>query len=332
MLGFLLVAVALAGEFIVETPPFADRVTAEAMEARADATGARARVVRRFRLGHGWEFVVVVSGVPSEPEARALADRLGAALGLDLVVSRLDEGDPVRIPAGAAPEPPARTPADWVADATRAHGGPGGGGARLAVAESVHFSFERTVRLADTDVTIAHDYWRAGAERRLAVDTRGAAVDSVAVVSPAGAWLRAAGEVRPRDVGMTLEAVDGFAPEAILTVALEIAPLLRSPEVDRFDLLEGAGRAVRLGSGTDEPGLSYIDIDPASARILRLRYVTEGGPIEWELGSWREVAVGVWAPFDVAIERADGRRERIRVQKLEVDRPPPEGSFSAPAP
>lgn len=323
-----------SGGYAVESQTIAQRAEAEALAVKVTAAGIPAHLVRRFKLGRGWEFVLVVDGLATEAAATAAAGRMEAQFHLAPVVVRLDDG-PKAAPAApgkAAEEPAARTPADWIADAVRAHGGAAGGSARLGRSGTLHVVYARTAIVKDVEASIRHDYWRAESGRRLVVSTGGAAVDSVAVVSASGAWIATGGQVTSRDIGVLLEAVDAFAPEAVLTVALEVAPLLASPEVARFRFLEGAEGAVRLGSGADgpEPGLSYIDLDPRTGRLQRVRYVSEGGPIEWDLRAWKEVSPGVVVPLDVRIERADGRKERILIETFEVGGTPPAGTFDAP--
>jgi len=321
-----------ASTYVVESRPVESRSVAEQLVVKLQAAGIPAHVVRRFRLGHGWEFVLLVDGLPAEADAQATAARLRDEFGLAPSILRLDEGGKTAAAPTAAPsaETKARTAADWIADAVAAHGGASGGARRLSMASSVHVVYERTARLEGKDATVRHDYWRIPDSRRLKVDTQGSGVDSVAVLTPKGAWVLAGGAVTSRDIGVLLETVDAFAPEAVLTVALDVAPLLAEPEVARFSLLEGAEGVVRLGAGSDQGGLSYVDLDPATRRVVRVRYVTEGGPIEWELRGWREVSPGVLVPAEVRIERADGRIERIRVVSFEVGATPPEGTFTAP--
>ena len=88
MLGWLFLAfsVARAEEYYLEAPPVTDRSAAARMELTAEAAGFQARIVRRFRLGKGWEFVVLVERFPTEAEAGAAATRLERELsGKDAV-------------------------------------------------------------------------------------------------------------------------------------------------------------------------------------------------------------------------------------------------------
>ncbi len=327
-------ALAHAEEFYLEAPPVATREDAVRVEEAVRAAGYPGRVVRRFRLGRGWEFVVLVEHFASDKEAAAAAARLGKELGSEVTAWRLD--DAPRAVAVDLP-PVASAPADtgaaeWIARARATHGGSTGGASGLARVAAVHFVFARTLVLDSKEVTIRHDYWREGASRRLAVQTGGAGQDSLAVATAGGAWLRAAGEVQVRDIGVTLGAVDAFAPEAVLTVALEAARLLDGPEVAGFQELEGAESGRRFGSGGDEsePGLSFVDLDPTSGQLLRVRYASEAGPITFEMSGWRQVRAGVLVPAEVRVERADGRVETLRIELLDLVERAPSGTFDRP--
>jgi hypothetical protein len=135
-----------------------------------------------------------------------------------------------------------------------------------------------------------------------------------------------------RDAGVLVTTIDGFAPEAVLTLALDVPSLLRSPEVERFKPLEGAESGVRIGHGGDEtsPGLSFIDADPGTGRLLRARYVTEAGPVTVSMSGWKEAAPGIVYPVDMQVERADGSREELTVRALEVLGGAPSGTFAKP--
>lgn len=337
MLGWLFLAfsVARAEEYYLEAPPVTDRSAAARMELTAEAAGFQARIVRRFRLGKGWEFVVLVERFPTEAEAGAAATRLERELSGKVTAWRLDDND--KAIAVNLPPPPVPTGDDgaaaWIARARSAHGGAAGGASALARAGAVHFRFARTLELGGKRVTVRHDYWREGASRRLAVETSGAAQDSLAIATASAAWIRAGGQVQSRDIGITIGMVDAFAPEAVLTVALEAARLLDGPEVAAFKALEGAESGLRFGAGGDETerGVSFVDLDPATAQLLRVRYVSEAGPITFELTGWRQVAAGVLVPGEVIVRRADGATETFRVEGLELLDRAPASTFDKPA-
>lgn len=331
----LSVSVARADEYYLEAPAVADRAAAAKMEQVAEAAGFDARIVRRFRLGKGWEFVVLVERLGGEAEAAAAASRLERELGGKVTAWRVDASD--KAVSVNLPPPPAPTgdggAAAWLERVRVAHGGPTGGSTALARAGAVHFRFARTFEHGGKQVTVRHDYWRDGASRRLAVETNGTGQDSLAIATSGGAWLRVGSQVLTRDIGITIGAIDAFAPEAVLTVALEAARLLSGPEVASFRALEGAESGLRFGAGGDEsePGVSFVDVDPATGQLLRVRYVSEAGPITFELGGWRQVATGVIVPGEVKVQRADGQRETYRVEGLELMDRAPAATFDKPS-
>jgi hypothetical protein len=342
VLALLLVgSVALAGaEWHVETAVLADRATAERVAAAAGASGMQVRIVRRYQFGRGWEHVVLAEHLASAQLAQEAAQKLAGASGGTVQVYRNADGrvtpEGVSAPTAAAPAAPTVAPARGVGDIVRriedAHGGDTGGAAGLARAAAIHFVYARTVPVDGRMRTIDHDYWRAQGGRRLEVRTAGAGVDSLAVASEKGGWIRANGTVVNRDAGVLVTTIDGFAPEAVLTLALDVPTLLRSPEVERFKPLEGAESGVRIGHGGDEtaPGLSFIDADPGTGRLLRARYVTEAGPITVSMTGWKEAAPGIVFPAALQVERADGSREEVSVRTLEVLPAAPGGTFAKP--
>jgi hypothetical protein len=332
----ILAGTARADEYYLEAPPVTDRAAAERMERAADAAGFDARVVRRFRLGKGWEFVMLVEHLASEADAAAAATRLEKELGQRVSAWRLDRGDKavsVDLPPPPAPAENGAGASAWIARAREAHGGATGGAAALARAAAVHFRFERAFELGGQSFVVRHDYWREGASRRLAVATGGAGQDSVCVATAASAWIKVGSEVRARDIGVAIGTVDAFAPEAVLTVALEAARLLEAPEVASFRPLEGAEEGLRFGTGGDEsePGLSFVDIDPATGRLIQVRYVSEAGPLVFELRGWRDVAPGVLVPAELSVRRPDGGHDLFRVEGLELLDRAPTGTFDKPA-
>lgn len=330
MLGWVawlwMVGAALAGDFYVELGPLPERGQAQETLAMIRESGLDGRVVRRFRLGEGWEFMVLIEHIPTREEADRLAGRLGAETRRPVTVYEVDTGAPEE-----AAKPPARSVYDYMARARAAHGAEGGGAGVLARAEVVHFVFERTLRVSGKEQTYVHDYWREGPNRRLVVD--GPGVDSLAVATAGGSWLKVSSQVHTRDIGVMINQVDAFAPEAVLAVVLDVWHLLAAPEVEGFKLLEGAERGVRLGQGgrEEDPGLSRVDVDPETGRLLLVRYITEAGSVEYQLEDYREIAPGLVVPFLVTIERGDGRREEIRVRQLELPAHAPEGIFAKPS-
>ena len=317
-----------AADYYVEAGSFTTREDASAAAASARKAGLTPRVVKRFELNHGFEFVVLVEGLKDAASATATAAALEKATSQRAVIFAPEA------PAAPAKAPDqARTAAEWVARAAKAVGGETGGADALARAGAVHFVVERALRVGEKEVTVRQEYWRDGTNRRLDISTYGAGKDSVAVTTASSAWIKSGGTVTPRDIGVLVGMIDSFSPESVLTIALGAHALLASPEVSRFTLLEGAEDGLRLGTGGDESatGLAWIDVDPTTDYLRGARFVTTGGPIEWDLRGWKESAPGVIIPTELHIRRADGRRETLRVKALDVTEHAAAGVFAAPS-
>lgn len=330
-----LLSLAYGADFFIETGPLPERQAAVDVQAAVAGAGMEPRLVRRFKLGRGWEFVVLVEHFPSEEEAAAAMVRLAPLVGQSFSLFRVEDQRVIAVAAPAAPTPdvpPQSQIPGLVARLEAAHGSDSGGSRALARAGAVHFVFTRTVLLGGKAAKVRHDYWRQGALRRLAIDTGGAGTDSLAVATGSGAWLRVGSTVQTRDLGVLIGIVDAFAPEAVCTLALDVASLLSAPEVEHFRVLEGAESGIRIGQGGDEsePGLSFLDMDAVTGRLLRARYVTEAGPVTFEVSAWREVAPGILAPDSLRIERADGRVEVVQVERFDVSATAPPGVFDRP--
>ncbi len=334
----LLSALALADEYWVEAAPFLDRAAAADFETGAISAGYPARIVRRFQLGEGWQYMVLVEHFTDEASAMKAAERLGEGMAaVSFAVMRLDDGKKTKTerpaPAQATASARSMSAQQWLDRATEAHGGVRGGVVALAHAEVVHFVFERTVPYNGKDMTVRHDYWRQGGFRRVSVTPTGAGHPSVLVANQSGAWVAAEGKVEVRDIGVTLNAADELAPEAVLAVVLDLPGLFAGAGVEQFSFLEGADSGVRIGRGadSDEPALSFVDLDTNTGRVLGARYVTDAGPILFEMSDYAELAPGVWMPRKTTLRRADGRVETLVVKELALLSTPPADTFNKPS-
>jgi hypothetical protein len=336
VLLYLIAQSAVAAEgWLLESAASADRGVAVSVEAAALGDGFRARVVRRFRLGEGWMHIALVEGFPDEGAAMAAAARLREETGVGFsLVDTTGGGRTVKAPGPNVPSEKSSSPsaAEMASRCLSAHGGQNGGVAALARAPSVHFRFTRTFLADGKSVTIQHDYWRDATSRRVAVATGRFGTDSLVVVTGGGGWIKAAGRVEARDIGVLVSQADAFSPEAILGPALDVRSLFGGMEPGTLLLLEGAESGVRVGRGEDPTGsgLAFADVDPASGLLQRVRYISDAGPVGYAFSGWRERTDGLVAPAQVEIERADGSREAITVQTLEMVERPPAGTFGTP--
>lgn len=320
----------------VESTAQGDKAAVEAVKLSAEQLGYSPRVVRRFRLGEGWGWVAIVEGFDSASTAEAAARNFAGRSSLTFsVVEQPSKSankratEMIQPPVAEAAAAPSAS--DWVSRVLSAYGGAAGGAVALSRAEAVHFTFERTVQAAaGSAMVMNHDYWREGASRRLTITPVGIGEKSIAVATGSAAWVAASGRVETRDIGVVINQIDAFAPETVLSVALDVATLLSTP--GGLILLEGAERGIRIGRGEDpvEPGLAFMDVDPETARLHSVRYVTEAGPVEFTYEGWRAVTADVQRPDTMVLTRPDGNVERVRVTALEVVDAAPSGTFSAP--
>lgn len=93
MLGFILsvlysalLGTGWAGTFVVETPPMKTRVEALKQLRVVAADGFNARLIKRYRHGVGFEYIVTLPGFQTLPEAQENALALSALLGASLSV------------------------------------------------------------------------------------------------------------------------------------------------------------------------------------------------------------------------------------------------------
>ncbi|GDX78815.1 hypothetical protein LBMAG42_06260 [Deltaproteobacteria bacterium] len=329
-------AVAATGAWWLESPEMLERASAATVESAAAKAGYSVRVVKRFHLGEGWEFVALVEGFADEAAATAAARSLNKDTGVVMtLVHDPAKGPPVRTSVDDAKKAavvPVSDAAGVIAGCIAAHGGATGGAAALARAPAVRFEFEREFDLDSRHLVVGHEYWRDATSRRLEVRAKGGGASSLSVATANGAWIRVGDQVEKRDIGVLISQADTFAPEVVLGVALDVQTLLGGPGSEELLLLEGAESGVRVGRGEDpsEPGLAFADIDPGSGHLDRVRYVTEGGAVLFEMRDWKLLAPGVLVPGTMTLERADGRRETIHVKRLEMADTAPAGTFNAP--
>lgn len=111
VLGWLMFAPsAFAATYYLEGPPLVEKADATALAASASGQGHEGRVVRRFRQGAGWEYIVLVDGFADEEAARVAAAAIAGSSGRVIGVFESDGGQAKRIgegaPKGATAAPP----------------------------------------------------------------------------------------------------------------------------------------------------------------------------------------------------------------------------------
>jgi hypothetical protein len=89
-LFWVLLEIGWGGTFVVETPPMKTRVEATKQLRLVVAEGFNARLIRRYRHGVGYEYVVSLPGFPTSEEANQNALSISKVLGSSLSVYERD--------------------------------------------------------------------------------------------------------------------------------------------------------------------------------------------------------------------------------------------------
>jgi hypothetical protein len=303
-------------------------------------------VVRAFKKGRGWVFLVRVEDVEDRDSAASVAHRLaeltGSSVQVLLVAGRDvlpveelavaapsdDEGDTGELRGDAAAGP--------VSDAVaaRAEGGRllaalvlahGGGLASddpvlgIEAWDPVHFRFERSVDLGDGAMRVWHDFARAGERIRLEVRVmEGEGRNSVTLVDGDQAWLWVDGELHDVAAGPTREALGLFSPAVVLEQAVSFAtwaPDLPARSVERASADEPMAWFELERERSDRV---LVGLDPADHRVRALVVEGDSAELSWSFGDYQEVRDGLVVPLRLE-SRFDGHaREHVTVRTLEL--------------
>lgn len=336
---FLGLGLALADGYYLEATPVDARAEAADLLEQARALGLEPRVIRRYRHGSGWEFVVVVEGFDARAGAENAARRLAEQSGQGIAVYRL-EGGAAAAPAqdiAAAPAPEASLPQadELLQRAARSLGGVQGGQARLEGAASLRVLYDRTVLTADATVRARHDWASQGDQQRVSIEVADGApgVSSTVVHGPGGAWVQASGQVRDARPSDALEVLDTLSPMSRLAWPLQFAARLETAGPYRVARQEEVGGRtcwvlVAITPTADQPTRLWLDLE--DGRPARVDFATDGGRVELTLSDWREPDTGVVVPHVVEVRR-DGRLvERIEVAELTLRTELPHTLFVRP--
>jgi hypothetical protein len=338
-------ATALAEPYTVETVGFQSRADAEAARTLAAEAGLEAEVVRSFRKGRGWVFLVRVQGIEDREiaasTARSLAELSGTSVQVFLVAGR--DVLPVEDLAVAATGGPGDDAGGGGADAgegllsddkaARAEGARllsalvlahGGGGAQTPRASAngwdpIHFRFERRVDLGEGAMRAWHDYWRAGEKLRLEVRVmEGEGRNSVTIVDGDHAWLWVDGELHEVAAGPTREAVGLFAPDVVLEQAVSFATWTA----------DGSARSVQpawpgeelawveLEREQGEPVL--VGLDMADQRVRELILEGDDDALRWSFADYQEMPGSLLVPLRLESHVGERTREQVVVRSLEA--------------
>lgn len=351
MLGWLAMAVALAaGGFYLEGPPATSRGEATSLVKAAEGTGHPARVIRRFKEGQGWEYVMVVEGFDSQESAAEAARALAGATGRGIRVfategalaREVDAALPAPAPAPVVDEAEPELSAidadvpKTLKRAARSLGGSKGGAAAIAASPAVLFRFRRTV---PDGPTVVHTWARQGDALYLAVEVeKGEGSASRTWWSSAGAVL-AVGEGAPvaQDAERTGELLDRLSPARVLAFPLGFAAALETRR--ELSLLYDAGTEQVDGltclrfryDGDQVSGPVEVSLDTDELLPRRVRFGGSGGDVVHEFADYHDVATGVIVPFVARARRGDAPVDAIEVLELDLSPTLPAEWFTAPA-
>ena len=344
-LALLLAAPASAEPYSIETMGFQVRAEAEAVRVRAVEAGLQAEVVRSFRKGRGWVFLVRVQGVEDRElaasTATSLAEISGTGVQVFLVAGRdvlpVEElavaapsgaSDDTRAPDGEpSPDPVSDDKAARVEGArllsalVLAHGGGGAGAPSVGVAawDPVHFRFERRVDVGGGALRAWHDYWRAGDAVRLELRImEGEGRNSITLIDGDQAWLQVDGELHEVAAGPTREALALFDPAVVLEQAVSFATW--SPDSSARAVLRGPveGELAWLELEREQGEPVLVGLDPADQRVRELVISGEGDALRWSFADYQEMPGGLVVPLRLESHFGEATREQVVVRSLEV--------------
>lgn len=343
-----LVGMAWAGEASVESAAYPTReeamVVFEAVEAGlGEGAAERPRLVRRYQQGEGWRYIVIIENMDG-PRAEAVA---GLAEGLTAILPEAAEAPrqprrPTPAPVvEATPEPePAAEPRkvprgermpeadDLLEAAVKAHGGTEGAGNRLRAASTLRFSYERIVPVSGGTLVAHNEFLRRGDALRLEIEIReGEGVDSTTTLTEEQkGFVAVDGEVLERDGGRTLEMLERFSPEAVLSIPLglpedvETAAAWRGLETVRQEEVSGQQLWIVKGNVQDDGmGLREAAFDAEQQRLVWVVWAAESGEVTFRYTDYRTLGEDLVVPFKTRIERDGALVEEISVALLELD-------------
>jgi hypothetical protein len=341
----LLSGPALAEDILIESEPYIVRGDAvllhsEIVEAFPEDSTATVRLVRRFHQGQGWRYLVVIEGAESPEEAAALAALVG---GLEVIlpealVEEVSQPEPVEVVV--EPEAPAEErlmPAEGVLRAAvRAHGGGEGAGILIEQAESIRFSYTRTVPEGDGQLVATNHFLRSGDALRLEVEIgSGTAVDSTTILTTDRVgWVTVDGVNTERDPGRTLEILERFSPGAVLAVPLGFPEDVATASVWRvLETVERIGdgdEALWVLRGEEDSGLQEAAFGVRDRLLRQVTWTASQGDITFTYDDYQSLEKDLIVPFHTRIERDGELIEEITVLTFEVNPVLADGLFSAP--
>jgi len=319
------------------------------MAQAASAQGLRARIVRRYRHGSGWQFVLMVEGFGDHATASAAAEALASTTGRGISVFSADPGIvPIASPqmavvaapapsTNSTPVPPAPQAAPPSPDvvlrrSVRAVGGSKGGVVTTDAAQSLQYRFRRTT--PDGQV-IEHLFARKQHELRVEIRViEGEGVSSTTTVLEHAAYVQVEGKGAVEvDRSRALVNATRFAPGAVLGLGLTLAASIEQrPE---FDSMRNDGTTI-IGSSAchvlrfDGDSLNRPLVLAVATHDWSLREATFGAGLRIEYSDWTDHDAGVVVPHRVRTWRHEALIDDVEVLELDLAPNLPAAWFTGP--
>ena len=352
----LLSTPAFAADFYVEGPAVSDKAQASAMADTALADGLRARVVRRYQTGAGWEYVVRVEGFDSQGPAADAAHTLAAAIAApvavflqdgaearkvaliapgdvhaavttesvakadDMAVTATQGADGGGAPRGPLPEPGGAL-TELLTRVVQAYGGTSAGIVALEKASDVVFRFRRIV---PNGPTVRHTFARHGGDEFMEVVVeKGVGTSSRTQLLGGHAWLSAGGQpATAQDAERTSEVLAQLAPEHVLAFTLGLARAVEGRKELRSLVQEGSAKidglpCVLLKYGGDPVSPPLtLAVDTRDWLVRQATFSSDQGDLVKTFSDYRDDGPVV-VPHKIVTRRGDRLVDEIDV--LEVD-------------
>ena len=334
MLFTWFIASAMAVEYYLEGPSVPDRSEALEMVHVATTEGHRARLVRRYRHGQGWEFIMLVEGFGERSRASEVADVLAGRIGKGVVVyeidgevaRRVDEELPI------APEVLALRPARvgeegpdaelLIERIVRAHGGTEGPAKALELSKTTLFRFRRTI----PGLVVHHTVARRGEDVYVGVEiVSGEGVSSESTLVGERGWLEIDGTRTASEPELLRKVLAPLDASSILAFSLDIGRAVQERRELQLMYLEGQVRLderdcyqMRYG-GDQVSGPLSLAVDTRHHLVRKVVFATDGGDLVHEFSDYREIASGLVVPHHIRTSRNAEPVDEIEVLELTLD-------------
>ena len=302
-----------ASAYTLEGPTFDNRTDATSFAKEAREFGKKGRVVRRYRDGAGWEFVVRFGDL-GEEDARDLSEKLSEAMEVDFTLID-DDGNPVSVELDEpehAEEPavePEPEPA-WMEGIVEAHGP---GRTVFSEAERVRMVFTRTL---DDGRVARHTYARRGTDLYLAIEAdKGEVVSSETIALAEKAWLVVEDDAKDQDLQRARETIGRFGPTHLMPMVLDLQEF--SEKHGTFGELTRKGTAKVEGQPCEVYGTPDVMLAVGEDGLLR-RVTVAGDTRVMEFSDYEDLGE-VKFPKQIRILENGELRSEVEIEEIELD-------------